>query len=273
MGARVAAARPRLRPSADGRCWWQAVAAVPERLSARGVTGAPAAPRAPTDPLPRLSGRVVPARGAPRLRLARAARVAGEAPPRGVPRTRSTVARAAPVIPRVPRVVVAAAAGVGASVALGAGVRPPMRAAEVAVAVRGSSIRARPRVSTGSLAQDSSGNGQMQITRRAQVECPKQLIVTKAVEGTPPLGTLFTIHVRCSHPIATDAYAEASQTTVDEDLFFEFVGTGGRTGRLRHHPNVQRATERQLQRHGTRHRRCDERRLLVLWHFARMSAQ
>ncbi len=143
-GARVAAARPRLRPSADGRCWWQAVAAVPERLSARGVTGAPAAPRAPTDPLPRLSGRVVPARGAPRLRLARAARVAGEAPPRGVPRTRSTVARAAPVIPRVPRVVVAAAAGVGASVALGAGVRPPMRAAEVAVAVRGSSIRARP---------------------------------------------------------------------------------------------------------------------------------
>ncbi len=69
----------------------------------------------------------------------------------------------------------------------------------------------------------------MQITR-AQVECPKQLIVTKAVEGTPPLGTLFTIHVRCSHPIATDAYAEASQTTVDEDLFFEFVGTEGARG-------------------------------------------
>jgi hypothetical protein len=78
-------------------------------------------------------------------------------------------------------------------------------------------------LTTSSLTQDGSGNGVAQITPSAG-SCPPVLTIHKAVTGQVPDGTTFTIHVECSHPVITGVSAQASQTTVSEDLTFDAAG-------------------------------------------------
>ena len=78
-------------------------------------------------------------------------------------------------------------------------------------------------IGVGSLGQDTSGNGQAQITPVAGV-CQPLLSILKVVTGQAPAGTTFTVHVVCSHVVITGVNAQASQTTVDRTLVFDALG-------------------------------------------------
>jgi hypothetical protein len=52
----------------------------------------------------------------------------------------------------------------------------------------------------------------------------RTLTVTKVVQGTVPAGTVFTVHVQCSHVVPESVSAQTSQTTVNQDMFFDAAG-------------------------------------------------
>ena len=123
-------------------------------------------------------------------------------------------------------VVAAVAAGSSVVVAAAAGSVTPRvtaPAAAAAAAVCGFAAASATGIGVGSLGQDTSGNGQAQITPVAGV-CQPLLSILKVVTGQAPAGTTFTVHVVCSHVVITGVNAQASQTTVDRTLVFDALG-------------------------------------------------
>ena len=171
--------------------------------------------------------RADPVSAGPPQVVVRVARVQGATPPRAMQASPVWVARAVPVRPRPVSGTVAGAAGAAGSSAVAAEVAGRTIRSAAAVEVAAEALASRQPTATGvgvgSLSQDDSGNGQAEITP-AQGICPKTLTVSKAVQGGVPAGTIFTVHVQCSHPMIASVSAQASPTTVDEDLFFDAAG-------------------------------------------------